>query len=331
MANDTKALEAPAHKYLVTSTPHIRSKDTVSGIMLDVLIALCPAVIMASYYFGYSALIIIGLSVGSSVFFEYLYQKITKQKSTINDLSAVVTGLLLAFNLPSTVPFWLPIVGSAFAIILVKQIFGGIGQNFVNPALAARAFLLTSYAGEMTNFSVVPLKPDAVTTATPLALLKLGEMPSDPDYISALLGTIGGCIGETCKIALILGGLYLILRRVIKWHTPVIYLGTVALLSFVFGRNGLFTGVWLYELIVGGLILGAFFMATDYTTSPMSVKGTVIYAVGCGILTFVIRLLGGYPEGVSYSILIMNLAVPLIDKYTKPKVFGVFKEAKNNA
>lgn len=313
-------------KLSVSSTPHIRSNDTTSHIMLDVIIALLPAVFVGLVYFGISAFMVIGLSVASAVLFEYAFQKATKKPITIGDFSAVVTGLLLALNLPSSVPFYIPIIGSFVAVIIVKQLFGGIGQNFMNPALGARAFLMASYPVDMTTFKV-----DAVATATPLTTLKeAGTMvPSPLDYSNAFMGNIGGCIGEVSALALLLGAFYLFYKKVITWHIPVSYLGTAFVLFFIFGRQGLFTGFPVYELLLGGILLGAFFMATDYSSSPITPKGKIIFGCGCGILTVIIRIYGGYPEGVSYSILLMNLTVPLIDKYTKPRVFGtVKKEAK---
>ncbi|MDR2904042.1 MAG: RnfABCDGE type electron transport complex subunit D [Clostridiales bacterium] len=311
------------HKYMVSGTPHVRSGDRISDIMLDVVIALTPAAVMAAYYFGFPAIALMLVSVESAVTFEFLYQKAMKQKVTVGDYSAMITGLLLAFNLPASAPLWLPIVGSFFAIVLVKQLFGGLGQNFMNPALAARAFLLASFSKEMTNWSALPgasAVVDGVSSATPLALLKTGDfVPRGSDMINALIGNTGGCLGETCAVALIIGGLYLIARQVISWKIPVFYIGTVAVLSFLFGRQG----APVYDLLTGGLLLGAFFMATDYSSSPVTQSGKIIFAVGCGILTMVIRALSaGYPEGVSYSILLMNLAVPLIDRFTKPRVFG---------
>ncbi len=305
-------------KYIVSSTPHIRSNDSTQNIMRDVIIALTPASLMGIWFFGLNALLLIVISIASCVFFEAGFQKITKQKITITDLSAVVTGLLLAMNLPVSSPFWIPIVGGFFAIVIAKQLFGGIGQNFINPALAARAFLLASYPTEMTSFTA-PLgaNVDAVSYATPLALLKQGAFqPQSIDYVNALAGNIGGCIGETCAVALICGGLYLLMRKIISWRIPTTYIATVFILTWIFGRTP------VYEILIGGLMLGAFFMATDYSSSPVTPKGQIIMGIGCGILTSLIRIYGGYPEGVSYSILLMNLAVPLIDRYTKPKVFG---------
>lgn len=309
---------------MVSGTPHIRAKLSTSEIMIDVLLALAPAAIMGCFYFGLRALAILVLSTGSAVLFEYFWQKARHQRVTINDYSAAVTGLLLGMNLPASSPFWLPIVGSLFAIIIVKQLFGGIGQNFINPALAARAFLLASYPAQMTNWSVFPLTADAVSSATPLALIKHGYGTVDTQMIlDALLGKVGGCIGETCALALILGGVYLLLRKVINWRIPFFYIATAALLTWVLGRDGFFTGMPQYELLLGGIMLGAFFMATDYSTSPVTSKGQIIMGIGCGIITVLIRIYSkSYPEGVSYSILLMNLAVPLIDRFTRPRVFG---------
>ncbi|MCM0649913.1 RnfABCDGE type electron transport complex subunit D [Clostridium swellfunianum] len=302
--------------YTVSSSPHIREKSTVQTVMRDVLIALLPATFAGIYFFKVKALLVILVSVLSCVGFEYLWQKLTKQKITVFDLSAAVTGLLLAFNLPASVPLWIPVIGSAFAIIIVKQFFGGVGQNIMNPALAGRAFLLASWPVQMTTWTV-----DGVSAATALGVLKEGT-GALPAPIDLFLGNIGGCIGETSVLALILGGAYLIYKRVISWHIPVVYIGTVYVLTFILGRHGFMSGNALYELMAGGLMLGAFFMATDYTTSPITRKGQIIFAIGCGIMTSVIRIYGGYPEGVSYSILFMNLFVPLIDKYTRPRAFG---------
>lgn len=308
----------------ISATPHVRSNESTQSIMRDVIIALLPATAMGIYRFGVKAAMLIIIAIAAAVIAEALYQKATKQKVTIGDLSAVVTGLLLAMNIPSSAPWWMPIVGSVFAIVVAKQLFGGIGQNFINPALAGRAFLLASYPSLMTGW-VTP-GADAVTTATPLALLKAGKIAELPSLADAALGNIGGCIGETCAVALIIGGLYLIVKGIISWRIPVTYIVTVAIFSTLFGREG---SSAIYELMIGGVMLGAFFMATDYASSPVTPIGQLIMGVGCGILTVLIRFYGGYPEGVSYSILIMNLAVPLIDRYTKPKIFGALpKEAK---
>ena len=281
--------------FVVSGTPHVRSKESIQSIM--------PATAAGIYYFGLRALILIVAAIISAVFFEWLYEKITKKPVTINDLSAVVTGLLLAMNLPASAPVWVAIVGSAFAIIFAKQLFGGLGQNFINPALAGRAFLLASYPTEMTTW-VVPngLAADAATYATPLAQLKNGAL--DASLKQLVMGQVGGTIGETCAIALIIGGIYLLYKHVISWKIPVIYIATVFILFAVIGRHGM--RMPLQEIFAGGVMLGGIFMATDYASSPVTPKGQVIFAVGAGLLTYLIRTFGGYPEGVSYSILIMN-------------------------
>ncbi len=311
--------------FVVSGTPHVRSKESIQSIMRDVIIALVPATAAGIYYFGLRALILIVAAIISAVFFEWLYEKITKKPVTINDLSAVVTGLLLAMNLPASAPVWVAIVGSAFAIIFAKQLFGGLGQNFINPALAGRAFLLASYPTEMTTW-VVPngLAADAATYATPLAQLKNGTL--DASLSQLVLGQVGGTIGETCAIALIIGGIYLLYKHVISWKIPVIYIATVFILFAVIGRHGM--RMPLQEIFAGGVMLGGIFMATDYASSPVTPKGQVIFAVGAGLLTYLIRTFGGYPEGVSYSILIMNCCVPLIERFTEPTIFGALPKTK---
>lgn len=311
--------------FVVSGTPHVRSKESIQSIMRDVIIALVPATAAGIYYFGLRALILIVAAIISAVFFEWLYEKITKKPVTINDLSAVVTGLLLAMNLPASAPVWVAIVGSAFAIIFSKQLFGGLGQNFINPALAGRAFLLASYPTEMTTW-VVPngLAADAATYATPLAQLKNGAL--DASLKQLVMGQVGGTIGETCAIALIIGGIYLLYKHVISWKIPVIYIATVFILFAVIGRHGM--RMPLQEIFAGGVMLGGIFMATDYASSPVTPKGQVIFAVGAGLLTYLIRTFGGYPEGVSYSILIMNCCVPLIERFTEPTIFGALPKTK---
>ncbi|MDK2918017.1 MAG: H+/Na+-translocating ferredoxin:NAD+ oxidoreductase subunit [Candidatus Petromonas sp.] len=310
-------------RLIASSSPHIRSDESISKIMRDVVIALLPATLAGLYYFRLGAAKVIFFSVLAAVITEAVVQKIRKQEVTINDWSAVVTGLLLAFNIPASAPWWLPVIGSVFAIALVKHAFGGLGHNFMNPALAARAFLLASWPIEMTKW----VKPgaDAVSTATPLALLKGVEVAdqSMPSMFDLIIGNVGGSIGETSAILLILGGIYLVYRGVITPRIPVVYIATVAVLTFIFG--GFSFGNAIYHVFAGGLMLGAIFMATDYASSPVTPKGQMIFAIGCGVLTSVIRLYGGYPEGVSYSILLMNVATPLIDKYTSPRVFGEVK------
>lgn len=314
--------------YTVSSSPHARSKDTVNRTMLDVIIALAPAALFSIIYFGADAALTIGFCVAGSVFAEWLFQRITKQKSTIRDYSAALTGLLLAMNLPGNMPmqylWWISILGSFFAIIIVKQLFGGLGQNFMNPALGARAFLLISFAGIMTTWGPTV---DGISTATPLGILKEGGQLSSslPSMMRTFIGTIPGSLGETSALLLILGGCYLLYRKVISWRTPMIYIGTFAVLMLFF--TGFDLTALGYHLFSGGLMLGAFFMATDYSSSPITAKGQVIMGLGCGLLTALVRAFGGYPEGVSFAILIMNLFVPLIDKYTIPVKFG---EVKSN-
>lgn len=303
----------------LSSSPHIRSKEDVSVIMRDVLIALLPATIAAVYYFRSGAIINILVGIFGAVLTEYVIQRIMKKRITISDYSAAVTGLLLAFNVPASAPWWMTLVGAIFAIGIAKQLFGGLGHNFINPALAARAVLLASWPVEMTKW-VAP-GADGVTTATPLAILKGSEAGALPASIfDLLIGNVGGSLGETSAVLILLGGIYLIYRGVITYIIPAYYIGSVAILTFAF--SGFNASMISYNVLAGGLMLGAFFMATDYSSSPVSKKGQIIYAVGCGVLTAVIRYYGGYPEGVSYSILLMNVATPLIDKYISPKVFG---------
>lgn len=313
--------------FVVSGTPHVRSKESIQSIMRDVIIALVPATAAGIYYFGMKALILIVAAIISAVFFEWLYEKLMKKPVTISDLSAVVTGILLAMNLPVAAPVWVPVVGSAFAIIFAKQIFGGLGQNFINPALAGRAFLLASYPTEMTTWTAPTglSGVDAVAVATPLAELKAGSLPT-ASLSDLVLGNVGGCLGETCAIALIIGGLYLLYKHVISWRIPVFYIATVFVLFAVIGRNGV--RLPLQEIFAGGVMLGGIFMATDYASSPVTPKGQVIFAIGAGLLTYLIRTFGGYPEGVSYSILIMNLCVPLIERVTEPTIFGALPKVK---
>lgn len=339
--NTSKAEEiALENKLLVSSSPHMRSNESVQRIMLDVIIALVPAMIGSVYFFGLDALKLILISVASSVFFEALIQKAFKREITINDLSAVITGILIAFNLPANAPWWLPIAGSAFAIIIVKQFFGGLGSNFMNPALAARAMLLTSWPSHMSTFTGT--RPDVVASATPLAIMKYG-MATDgaasatveaatsasqaagaelPTIMDMFTGNIPGAIGETSVLLLLIGAAYLIIRQVIDWRIPVFYIGTTFIMLVLLGVE---TEFLPYHMLGGGLILGAFYMATDYASSPVTPVGRIIFGVGAGILTAIIRVKGGYPEGVSYSILLMNVATPIINKYTSPKVFGEVK------
>ena len=282
-----------------------------------VLAALAPAGLAGIYFFGLRAAAVIAVCVVSCVAFEYLWERCTNRTITAGDLSAAVTGLLLAYNLPPTIPFWMAVLGSLFAIIVVKQFFGGLGCNIVNPALAARAMMLTSWPVPMTTWTL-----DGVSGATPLALIKEGSLDKLPSLTNLFVGNIGGCIGETSALALLIGFALLLYKDIIKWQVPVIYIAVVAALCTVFGRP---VGP-VYEILAGGLFLGAIFMATDYTTTPITLRGQMIFAVGCGLLTSLIRTWGGYPEGVSYSILIMNLTVPLIDRVTKPRIFGEVKK-----
>ena len=323
---------------IVTEAPHARGKNTTSGIMLDVIIALIPALIAGIVVFGFRSLTLAAVCMVSAVLFEWAWCKILKKPSTVGDFSAALTGLLLALNLPVTMPYWMAVCGSLFAIIVVKQFFGGIGHNFMNPALAARAFLLTSWAQAMTTWAVPFSKTsifsgaDAVTSATPLGMIKEGMTDSLPSYMDLFLGNIGGCVGEVSAVAILIGAAYLLARRVISIRIPGAYILTVAVLAFIFGgKDGLFTGDALYHVLSGGLLLGAFFMATDYVTTPYTKKGQIIFGVGCGVLTAVIRIFGGYPEGVSYSILLMNVVSPLIERYTVPKKYGMVKVEKGGA
>lgn len=305
-------------KLRVSSSPHIRSKDTVSNIMRDVVIALLPATLYGIYIFGMNAAILVIAAIVAAVATEAGIQKLKKQKVTITDYSAVVTGLLVALNIPSTAPIWLPIIGSMFAIAIVKQVFGGLGHNFMNPALGARAMLMASWPVEMTNW----VKPgaDAVSHPTPLGIMGESLNVQLPSLADALIGNVGGCIGETSAALLIAGGIYLMYRKVISYRIPAFYIGTVFVMTFLLNGFDLYMAV--YSLFIGGLMLGAFFMATDYSSSPINPKGQIVFAIGCGLLATIIRIYGGYPEGVSYSILLMNVAAPLIERYTQPRVFG---------
>ena len=329
-------------KLIATSNPHIRSNETTQTIMRDVIVAMLPALVFACVRFGARALALTAVSVVACVFWEWLYRKLMKKHQTVGDLSAVVTGMLLAFVSPVTMPYWMAVVGAFFAIIIVKQLFGGIGKNFVNPALAGRAFLVGSYAGVMTTWvdpaaGKAPLMgstADIVTAATPMAYLKVGDMEglvSQYSVSDMFIGMCGGSMGEVSALALLVGGAYLIYRKVIGWQIPVAYIGTVAVLSFLFPKTGSGIEFMLYSVFGGGLFLGAIFMATDYVTSPVTKKGQLVFGIGCGLFTVLIRYFGSYNEGVCYSIMVMNLLVPLIDKYTKPARFGVVKSDKKEA
>lgn len=298
----------------VTSSPHIRSKNSTSGIMLLLILALLPTSIFGVWNFGIKALLVICITVSTTVLTELLFQIFMKQKTTISDLSAVVTGLLLALNLPASIPWWICVIGGVFAILVVKMLFGGIGQNFMNPALGARAFLLISFTPLMTSFQV-----DGVSTATPLALLKAGK---DVNVMDMVMGSIPGTIGETSMIAIVLGACLLILTGVIDLRIPGTYIVSFALFLGLFGENGFNFTYISAHLAGGGLMLGAFFMATDYVTRPITKKGQYIYGLFLGILTGIFRVYGPSAEGVSYAIIIGNLIVPLIEKATLPKPFG---------
>lgn len=331
-------------KLQVSHSPHVRDKATTQSIMLDVIIALIPATLAGWYYFGIRAVLITFISVASCIIFEYISRRIMKRNNTISDLSAVVTGLLLAMNLPVSLPLYMVVIGACFAIVVVKQMFGGLGNNFVNPAIAARIFLVIAFPKAMTSWTVRSGSwfsfdsADAVSSATPLTRIHTSEAPS---LWKLFIGDKAGCIGEVCIIALLIGALYLILRHVIRPWIPVAYIGTFALLAFLFGKTNVFNFAgdltvlsgWgdlfhecCYMVLSGGLILGAFFMATDYVTSPLTTKGKFIFGIGCGILTFLIRYYGNMAEGVSFSIILMNILTPHIDNWTMGKPFGEVKE-----
>ncbi len=303
-----------SEKFNISSSPHIRSKVTTSNIMQLVAIALLPATVFGIYNFGLSALIVVLMTTGTAVLTEYLYQKLMHKKVTIDDFSALVTGLLLALNLPSTAPWWMCILGSVFAILVVKQLFGGLGQNFMNPALGARCFLLISFTGRMTTFVY-----DGVSGATPLAQLKAGETVNTMDM---LVGNIAGTIGETSVIAIMIGAMFLVYKQVIDLRIPGTYIVTFVIFLILFGGHGLDMQYITAHLCGGGLMLGAWFMATDYVTSPITKRGQIVYGICLGILTGLFRLFGGSAEGVSYAIIFSNLLVPLIEKVTLPKPFG---------
>ncbi|MEW6002900.1 MAG: RnfABCDGE type electron transport complex subunit D [Nitrospirota bacterium] len=335
------------HPLIVSISPHIKTEETVSRIMWTVTLSLLPAFIMAIYFFGPKALFVTALCIISALLSEYLLQKVLKRKTTVTDGSAFLTGLLLGMNLPASLwsfnPFTIhvPIIGSFAAIVITKQLFGGLGYNIFNPALIGRAFLMMSWPRAMTLWkepTAAFVALDAKTTATPLGILKeegigkLIEVFGDRInlYTQLLVGYRPGSIGETSIIALLLGAAFLLYKGYITWHIPVSFLGTVAVLSWIFGGKGtgLFTGDPILHLLSGGLILGAFFMATDYVTCPSVKKGQIIFGIGCGALTVLIRLKGGYPEGVMFAILLMNCFAPLIDRSVKSKVFGAVKEKK---
>lgn len=301
-------------KLLVSPAPHVRARTNTRIIMLDVIIAMIPALIASALIFGWRALLVVAVCVASCVLFEFLFQKLCKRDVTVGDLSAVVTGMLLAFNLPASIPIWQAVFGCLVAIVVVKQLFGGIGRNFANPAITARIVMLISFAGTMTNFS---READAVSSATPLTQMGTEEMPL---LLDLFLGNHGGSLGETCALALLIGFVYLLVRKVITWHTTVVFVGTVALFTLALGQNP------LEHILSGGLLLGAIFMATDYSTTPSTKWGKVVFGLGCGIITVLIRVFGGYPEGVSFAILIMNILTPYISRLTRRKIFGGVKQ-----
>lgn len=308
-----------SEKLVVSASPHVHANSSVRTVMGDVLIALVPALAAAVYFFGPRALILTAVTAASAVASEYLWQRLLGRTVTIGDGSAALTGVLLAFNVPPTFPLWMAAIGGAFAVVIVKQFFGGLGKNVVNPALAARAFLLASWPGAMTTWTV-----DGLSSATALGILKEGGQAL-PSMMDLFVGHVGGCLGETSTLALLVGAAWLLWRRVITPEIPVVYIATTALFTWILGRDGFFTGNALYEILSGGLFLGAIFMATDYVTSPMTVKGRAVFAFGCGLLTALIRLYGSYPEGVSFAILLMNLVTPLIDRGFRPRRFGEVK------
>lgn len=302
---------------VITSSPHFRATKTTRVIMRDVLIALSPALAASVLIFGFRALVLTCVCIAASMLFEYAYRRAMKLQSTTGDLSAAVTGMLLAFNLPVRMPYWMAVIGCFVAVVVVKQLFGGIGKNFANPAIVARIVLLLSFATPMTTWLLPKnsVTPEMVVGATPLAVLA-GGSGTLPGYMDMFLGRIGGSLGETCTLALLIGGCYLVYRRVITVTTPVAYIGTVFVLSWILGSDPVF------QMLAGGLVLGAVFMATDYSTSPTTERGKLIFGIGAGLLTTVIRLYGSSPEGVSFAILLMNIVTPHIDRLTGIKAFG---------
>lgn len=308
-------------KLNVSYAPHIRTERYISTTMRDVLIALVPALCGGVYFFGIRALIVTLVSVCACMLSEYIWTVLAKKKNSLPDLSAAVTGVLLAFCMPPSVPYYMVTVGAVFAIIIVKSFFGGLGQNIVNPALAARAFLLACWPVAMTDYSIPGA--DAVSGATPLAVMKGVGEGTLASYRDLFLGTnIGGCIGEVSALLILIGALYLFVRKVISHVIPITYILTVGVFGLLFSKDGFMQGDFLYSILAGGVMLGGVFMATDYTTSPLTAKGQALYAFLAGIITGVIRVYGGYPEGVTYAILVMNIATPLIDKAIVPKTFG---------
>jgi len=341
--SDGKIDAAP--QLIVSAAPHLRTTDSVERVMYSVVIAMLPALIGSVYYFGWRALWITAIAVVTAILTEAAVQKFRKVQITAMDGSAMVVGMLLAFNLPPGVPWWIPVAGTTFAIAVGKHVFGGLGMNPMNPALLGRAFLMASWPVYMTTDWSVPKDGTtsgiaAVTGATPLATVKaamadlaaginveqsraiIEAANTTKTYISLFVGNIGGCIGETSVLLLLIGAAYLFYKQYINYRIPLSFIGTVAILAWVFGGEGYFTGDFIFHILTGGLVLGAFFMATDMVTCPSSPLGQWLFGIGCGLLTIFIRLVGGYPEGVCYAILLMNLVVPLLDRYTRPKVFG---------
>ena len=328
-------------KLIASSSPHIRSVENTRSIMLDVIIAMLPALFWAIYNFGFKALLSVVVSVVACLFWEWLYRKLLKKPQSIGDLSAVVTGMLLAFVCPPELPWWALVIGAFFSIVVVKQLYGGIGCNFLNPALAGRAILLASYATAMTTWTLPSSKKelaDVISTATPLAIMKEGtvekftELTTNYSVADMFIGRVGGSLGEVSALALLLGGAWLLIRKVISWHTPVAFIGTVAILTLISAPAGIDNVQYmLYNVFGGGLMLGAIFMATDYATSPVTKPGQLIFGFGCGLITCFIRRFGSYPEGVCYSILIMNCTTWLLDKYIRPTIYGAVKKEKKEA
>lgn len=318
------------NNFIMSSSPHLHTSSTTRKIMLDVVIALLPSAAAGVFFFGYYAALVLATAVAAAVVSEWAFNKIMKKRNTTGDLSAVVTGILIALNMPPRIPLWMVVIGSAFAIIIVKQMFGGLGKNFVNPALAARCFMLIAWTGAMTTF-YEPFA-DAVSSATPLAVMK-NDLQAPllyvlPSFSRCFIGFKAGTIGEVSGLALLIGFVYLLIKRVVSIKIPLAYIASFTILTFFFGHKGMSLVYTIYQLLTGGLLLGAFFMATDYTTTPTTSKGMIIFGIGCGVLTFLIRQFGGYPEGVSFSILLMNLASPLIERFTIPTSFGHMGGAK---
>ena len=325
-------------KLIASSSPHIRSSENTRSIMLDVIIAMLPALVWAVYNFGFKALLSVAVSIVACLFWEWLYRKLLKKPQSIGDLSAVVTGMLLAFVCPPELPWWTLVIGAFFSIVVVKQLYGGIGCNFLNPALAGRAFLLASYATAMTTWAIPKIRPDVTSAATPMAIMKEGTEEAFTTLMSnysigdMFIGKVGGSLGEVSALCLLVGGVYLLIRKVISWHTPVAFIGTVAILTLISAPAGIDNVQYmLYNVFGGGLMLGAIFMATDYATSPVTKPGQLIFGIGCGLITCFIRRFGSYPEGVCYSILIMNCTTWLLDKYIRPTIYGAVKKEKKEA